>query len=129
MDDEPIYTVDDARALLPVIRGALLQLAVQRRRADATHDELHRALRDGAQRDRAEQARLEASTEEHNAGVRDLLDHLESLGVVVRDLDNGLVDIPTVRDGERAWLCWRLADADLGFWHTTREGFSTRKPL
>jgi hypothetical protein len=129
MDDDPTYTVDEARALLPIIRGALLQLAVERRRADAVHGELHRVLREGTQGDRTEQERLEVSTEERNAGIRDLLDHIESLGVVVRDLDAGLVDIPTVRDGEPAWLCWRLADADLGFWHTTREGFSTRKPL
>ena len=129
MDDDPTYTVDEARALLPVIRAALLQLAVQRRRADAAHEELHRALGNGGRPDPAERARLEASTDELNAGVRDLLDHLESLGVVVRDLDAGLVDIPTLRDGERAWLCWRLADPELGYWHSTREGFSTRRPL
>ena len=129
MDEDPTYTVDEARALLPVIRAALLQLAFQRRRADAAHDELHRAMRNDGRRDPAERARLEVSTEELNAGVRDLLDHLESLGVVVRDLDAGLVDIPTQRDGERAWLCWRLADPELGFWHSTREGYSTRRPL
>lgn len=61
--------------------------------------------------------------------VHALLDHLGSLGVVVRDLDGGLVDIPCVRDGERAWLCWRLEDPDLGWWHTTREGFASRRPL
>ncbi|MGQ0607018.1 MAG: DUF2203 family protein, partial [Chloroflexota bacterium] len=76
-----------------------------------------------------EQARLEATTVELRTRVRDLLDHLESLGVVVRDLDAGLVDIPTLREGERAWLCWRLSDPELGFWHTTREGFSTRRAL
>ena len=49
--------------------------------------------------------------------------------MVVRDLDAGLVDIPTLREGELAWLCWRLSDPELGYWHTTREGFSTRQPL
>jgi hypothetical protein len=125
--DDPTYTVEQARALLPQIRATLLQLAIERRRADAAHDELHRGLRKSS--GRAEQARLEASTEELNVRVRDLIDHLESLGVVVRDLDAGLVDIPTVREGEPAWLCWRLADPELGFWHTTREGFATRRPL
>ena len=125
--DDPTYTVEQARALVPQIRATLLQLAIERRRADAAHDELHRGLRKGT--GGAEQARLEASTEELNVRVRDLIDHLESLGVVVRDLDAGLVDIPTVREGEPAWLCWRLADPELGFWHTTREGFATRRPL
>jgi len=129
VDDDPTYTLDEARLLLPQIRSTLLQLAIERRRADASHDELHRRLRHEANGDPADQARLEATTEELRARVRDLLDHLESLGVVMRDLDAGLVDIPTVRDGEPAWLCWRLADPELGYWHTTREGFSTRRPL
>lgn len=93
------YTVEEARDLLPTIRATLLRLAVLRR-ADG------------------DEATLEA-----------LLDHLESLGVMVRDLDAGLVDIPTVREGERAWLCWRLEDPDLGWWHTTREGFASRRRL
>jgi hypothetical protein len=63
------------------------------------------------------------------ASVRALVDHLTSLGVVVRDLQSGLVDFPTVRDGQRAWLCWRLDDPDLGWWHTTREGYASRRPL
>ena len=63
------------------------------------------------------------------ATLQALLDHLGSLGVVVRDLDAGLVDIPSVRDGERAWLCWRLDDPDLGWWHTPREGFASRRRL
>ncbi len=129
MDDDPTYTVEEARALLPQVRGTLLQLAIQRRRADASHDELHHRLRHNTNGDPVERARLEATTDELRALVRDLLDHLESLGVVIRDLDAGLVDIPTIRNGEPAWLCWRLADPELGYWHTTREGFSTRRPL
>jgi hypothetical protein len=129
MDDDPTYTVDEARALLPQIRATLLQLAIERRRADASHDELHRRLRREGNADPADHARLEATTEELRTRVRDLLDHLESFGVVVRDLDAGLIDIPTVREGQPAWLCWRLADPELGYWHTTREGFSTRRPL
>jgi len=130
MDSDPTYTVEEARALLPQVRGTLLQLAVERQRADASHAELHRRLRDvDAGADPAEQAAFEASASEQRAMVRALLDHLESLGVVVRDLDEGLVDIPTVRDGEPAWLCWRLSDPELAFWHTTREGYTSRRPL
>jgi hypothetical protein len=129
MAPDPTYSVDEARLLLPQIRSILIQLAIERRRADASHDELHHQLRRRAMADPAEEARLEKSTEALNARVRDLLDHLESMGVVLRDLEAGLVDIPTVRDGEPVWLCWRLADPELGYWHSKREGFSTRAPL
>ncbi len=100
MDAEVTYTVEEARALVPFVRSALLQLAVERRRPEPSTDVM-----------------------------RALLEHLESLGIVVRDLDEGLIDFPTVRDGERAWLCWKLSDGDLGYWHTTREGFASRQPL
>ena len=129
MDDDPTYTVEQARGLLPLIRGTLLQLAVERRRADDAHDALHHRLHgdgDGRPEDRA---RLEAAADQIGTRVRDLLDHLESLGVIVRDLEAGLVDIPTIRGGEPAWLCWRLSDPDLAYWHTTRDGFSSRQPL
>lgn len=99
-DDDRFYTVEEARALLPQVRAVLLQLAVERRRSvEATGN-------------------LEA-----------LVEHLTGMGVMLRDLESGLVDFPTLRDGEAAWLCWRLADPDLAFWHTTREGFASRRPL
>jgi hypothetical protein len=127
MDAEQVYTVDEARALLPQVRATLIQLAIERRRADDAHAALHRQLgTDPAHRARR---RLEAETGERRARVRALLDHIESLGVVVRDLETGLVDFPTLRAGERAWLCWRLDDPQLAFWHTSREGYASRRPL
>jgi hypothetical protein len=129
MPDEPTYTVDQGRALVPLIRGTLLQLAVERRRADEAHEALHHRVRSDGGGDPRERARLEAASDEHRMRVRDLLEHLESLGIIVRDLEAGLVDIPSVRDGERVWLCWRLSDPELAHWHTTREGFSSRQPL
>ena len=100
MAPQVTYTVDEARALVPVVRSALLQLAVERHSSDPSLED-----------------------------ARALLEHLDSLGVVVRDIEEGLVDFPTVRDGEPAWLCWKLSDGDLGFWHSTREGYASRQPL
>ena len=129
MPAEPVYTVAEARALLPQVRAILLQLALERHRADASHQALHHHLGDRAHAPGDAQRRLESDTAEHRAQVRSLLDYLESLGVVVRDLETGLVDFPTVRDGEPAWLCWRLDDPELAWWHTTREGYASRRPL
>ncbi len=129
METKPVYSVEEARALLPVVRATLIQLALERRRADQAHDALHRQLGERRGPTDPERRRLEARSAEHRAAIRALLGHLESMGVVVRDLDSGLVDFPTLRDGEAAWLCWRLDDPDLAFWHTTREGYASRRPL
>lgn len=127
MDTERVYTVDEARAILPEVRATLIQLAIERRRADAAHAALHRLL--GADPADRARRRLEAETGERRGSVRSLLEHLASLGVVVRDLETGLVDFPTMHAGERAWLCWRLDDPILAWWHTTREGYASRRPI
>ena len=53
---------------------------------------------------------------------------LEEMGCVLRDMNMGLVDFPAVRLGERVWLCWKLGEHKVGFWHTRHEGYSGRKP-
>ena len=126
----PSYSLEEARALLPEIRATLLQLAVERRRHAEAHAALHARLRSDGDRQQAADVR---EAEERVAELRDviaaLMELLEHRGLQVRDLDEGLVDIPTERDGEQVWFCWRLADPDLAFWHSTREGFAARKPL
>jgi hypothetical protein len=94
------YTLDEARALVPQVRAVLLQLAVLLRRPGG-----------GAEDD-----------------AQALIDHLGELGVQVRDLQMGLVDFPSERAGRPVWLCWRLSDPELAFWHGTDEGYTSRKP-
>jgi hypothetical protein len=54
---------------------------------------------------------------------------LEAVEVVVRDVERGLVDFPTIRDGEEVYLCWLLDEAEIRFWHYPEAGFAGRQPL
>jgi len=54
---------------------------------------------------------------------------LEDLGCVLKDLSIGLVDFPAVRLGVRVWLCWKLGERKVRFWHGLHEGFANRKPV
>lgn len=129
--DRPSYTLEEARELLPSIRSVLLQLATDRHRYAAAHAAMHDQMRgNGDPAHGGEELRRQrAISTRIQEGMDALIAHLESLGIQLRDLDNGLVDIPTLRDGQPAWFCWRLADRELAFWHTTREGFASRKPI
>jgi hypothetical protein len=123
------YTIEEANALIPQVRAVLLQLAVQQRRLDASHAEMHRQLdADGGPDSAAAAGRQEAETADIREGMRTLLMHLSEMGVELRDLEMGLVDFPGDRDGEPVWLCWRLSDARVAFWHPTDEGYATRQP-
>lgn len=69
---------------------------------------------------------------EHDAGmtkIRESVSQIENLGCVVKDLDLGLVDFPTRRDAETVYLCWKLGEERIGYWHRTDEGYAGRKPL
>jgi hypothetical protein len=123
------YTLEEANALVPEVRAVLLQLAVEQRRLDAAHAEMHRRLAsDGDPDAAADASRSEAEVSEIGEGIRSLVAHLEELGVQLRDPEMGLVDFPAERDGRPVWLCWRLADATVAYWHGTDEGYATRRP-
>lgn len=55
---------------------------------------------------------------------------LEKTGCILRDIDSGLVDFPfRTRRGATVFLCWRLGEPTIAFWHGTDEGFAGRKPI
>jgi hypothetical protein len=127
--DRRSYSIEEANALIPQVRAVLLQLAVEQRRLDASHAEMHRQLDANGDPESASAAvRKEAEVAEIREGMRTLLVLLAEMGVELRDVEMGLVDFPGERDGAPVWLCWRLADPAVAFWHGTDEGYASRKP-
>jgi hypothetical protein len=123
------YSIDEANALVPQVRAVLLQIAVEQRRLEQAHEQMHRSLDGNGDPLAMEQAgRHEAEMNEIAEGIRTLQAHLDGLGIQLRDAEMGLVDFPGERDGRRVWLCWRLADPRVAFWHPTDEGYATRRP-
>jgi uncharacterized protein DUF2203 len=57
------------------------------------------------------------------------LSELEAVEVVLRDVESGLVDFPAMRDGGEVYLCWRLDEDEISFWHPLDSGFAGREPL
>ena len=47
----------------------------------------------------------------------------------MRDISQGLADFPAIIDGQEAWLCWRLGEPEVAYWHPTDTGFANRRPL
>jgi hypothetical protein len=127
--DRRSYTIEQANDLIPQVRAVLLQLAVEQRRLDASHAEMHRQLdANGDPQAAAAAVRQETAVADIREGMRTLLVHLGEMGVELRDMEMGLVDFPGERDGRPVWLCWRLADPRVAFWHGPDEGYASRKP-
>lgn len=85
-----------------------------------------------ARRDKAVEKRLEEAVRQLEALATELKQGIlvvEQRGAVMKDLDLGLLDFPAVRDGQPVYLCWRLGEEEIGFFHGVDEGFSGRRPL
>jgi hypothetical protein len=57
------------------------------------------------------------------------LGELQEMEIVLRDLERGLVDFPSLRDGREIYLCWEEGEDEIGFWHDEDSGYAGRQPL
>jgi hypothetical protein len=119
------FTRSEANALLPQLTEMLGRL--REAKDELTDTEAHEALSDaapsnggGVQGRQVGVAFLE---------VRRLLETIEQSGIVLRDIDRGLVDFPAVIDGREIYLCWELGEDDVAHWHDLDGGYGGRQPL
>src|SRR5262249_41181885 len=77
-------------------------------------------------RDKALQAKTRR--EQAAAVLRNAIESIQGMGCLVKDLDTGLVDFSTLFRGTEVYLCWKLGETGIDFWHGIEEGFCGRKP-
>jgi hypothetical protein len=63
------------------------------------------------------------------AKLHGAIEQVQEFGCVIKDLDTGLIDFPTLLRGVEVCLCWKLGETAIGFWHGTEEGFRGRKAI
>jgi hypothetical protein len=54
---------------------------------------------------------------------------IDELGITLREIESGLIDFPALASGRQIWLCWRLGEGDIGWWHELNDGFGGRRAL
>jgi hypothetical protein len=130
-----LFTPEEANETLPLVRARVERL-VRRRR------ELHHVGRrlevvrasvsgNGGNLDPARVTQLEEQAAQLAAELSSLVEEIHGLGVLVKDLDVGLIDFPATHPTSRATvlLCWQLGEDEVAHWHGVEEGFAGRKPL
>ena len=129
-----LFSVDEANALVPQLQIELGQGARLRVQLTAVIEALGGA--DAAvailQKGAPAPAGRESDGEELKslaARIQEIVARIGSLGAVVKDLEAGLVDFYSVRDGEPIFLCWQLGEPSVAHWHPVDEGFAGRQPL
>ena len=134
-DEEPrIFSLRDAERLRVEIEPILIDAIEARRKLNEIDEELgklaERAQQSGGlmiAHDRAARQRLE-----HNrlaGAIQTALEKIHATGCVVKDLEVGLLDFPARINGEAVYLCWRLGEDRIRFYHSQDDGFAGRKPI
>lgn len=125
MIHERHFTLEEANALLARVEPMLQTL--RRARDQLTDAESHEALAGAAPGNGGGSPGRDVG--EAFLAVRSLLGELEELGIVLRDIDRGLIDFPAIHDGREIYLCWQLDEDEISFWHELESGFGGRQPL
>jgi hypothetical protein len=128
------FTLGEAQTLLPVVEALLRKAQTAGARVGELESEMqllsHRIfLSGGLHVDVSVAARRRAEREKALEETRNTVAEIDSIGVQVNDLEQGLLDFPYVMDGKTVLLCWKLGEPAITHWHTEEEGFAGRKPL
>ncbi len=126
------FSREEADALLPDIAPRLVQLRDLKRQNDETRsavNDLQSTLKTNGHSLDIELSRLSRALQSTGAAINELVERVTGFGVEVKDLEVGLVDFRSERDGREVYLCWKLGEERVSFWHELDTGYASRQPL
>jgi hypothetical protein len=127
------FTLQEANALLAELRPVADRMVDLRRHhleAIDRRDELAARIgSNGGGISASDVLELDAEIGQLEAALEAVIDRILEAGVQVKDIDTGLLDFPSLRDGEVVLLCWRAGEGEIEYWHGVDEGFAGRKPV
>ncbi|HEX2293702.1 MAG TPA: DUF2203 domain-containing protein [Actinomycetota bacterium] len=118
-----LYTVAEANALLPYLAPTLVELREKFELAERARESVARAAAGNGWSEKRDRWSTTM------ARVAELMERLEEWELQLRDVSTGLVDFPAVVDGQEAYLCWRLGEPEVAYYHGREEGFGGRRRL
>ena len=131
MGQSRIYDVEGANRILPLVRTIVKDVVGEFKdlRHAGRQQRVLEAESEGAARTKRRIQRLRSKVQDSSTRIEGYLRELEELGIEIRDLETGLVDFPTVMRGEPAFLCWKIGDEAVLWWHAAGQGFADRQPI
>ena len=142
------YDLDEANAAIPEFRTILEALRDQRAELIRLRDEVVERTGGAESGGEGAQARGEGSTRPAASTATDaalrilrlrmqgVIDRMQAgvvrideMGITLREIETGLIDFPALATGRQIWLCWRLGEGDIGWWHELSDGFGGRQEL
>ncbi len=126
MEEERIFTIGEANGLVPELEALFLEIRRERKLLARVEPEIKKArARSDLGGGSAAGPRYIHSMER----ITRLVERIQEMGVLVKDIERGLCDFPYLLDGRVVYLCWRLGESEIRWWHETHTGYSGRQPL
>jgi hypothetical protein len=126
------FTREEAEALLPQISVVLRKIQERRRELQQSEEELGvlrlQAMGNGHHL-HERMMELQRELARHIQALQVLVNDLKEFGCELKDADSGLIDFLSLRNGDEVYLCWRLGEKRINFWHYLDAGFAGRQPL
>ena len=133
-DPKKLFTVSEANAALPLVRAIVGDLAALSRDVAERRERMAHLLagRDEVEADdlySEELVQIEQELDKDAERLAGFVQELRELGVEPKNPAEGLVDFPSMMDGRVVYLCWKLGEAEVLYWHEIDTGFSGRQSL
>ena len=130
---EHLYSIETANHLLPWLEQQFKNLRMVNGDLANHKKTLADLLRNRGNNGHSSSEEVILSTREVvdrlTANMQEVLKGIDDLGILVRNIEMGLVDFPAERDGRLIYLCWISGESTVAFWHETNVGFTERQPL
>jgi hypothetical protein len=124
--EDHTFSISEAKRLLPQLEEQLLAVKQEKEILVRSHGEIKKA----------------SAKAQCNGGsfagpryikalerISDSVEAIQEMGVLVKDLDVGLCDFPYLLDGRVVYLCWKLGETEIRYWHEVEDGFNGRQPI
>ena len=127
MSDKKYFSVEEANSIIQDISPVVQELVDLKRNIELKIPDLKPVM---------------SKISNNGGGNRELSEHLKSInkmeelvgilnnsGCILKDINTGLLDFPHMKDGREVYLCWKLGEKRIGFWHEIDAGYAGRKPI
>ncbi len=127
------FTLEEANAALVELRPLAERMVELRRElveAQSTRAALGAQVgTNGGDLTPSDFAEADEELEQAASALAECIERIQAAGVLIKDLDRGLLDFPSLREGEEVLLCWHVGEDEIRYWHGLEEGFQGRKPV
>ncbi len=130
-EEKRLFTLEEANELIPFLTQCIAEIQILRQAVlNVMESKSDASKGNGHIFDDLQQTEHDLLTVTRAAGrITELVEAVSQTGAEVKDIDAGLVDFPSIRSGRTVYLCWRLGEEKIRFWHDLSSGAAGRRPL